>query len=404
MRTYSVRDVCRSLGVKPHVLRYWEEQSAIVTPLRTDSGHRRWTAPQLNILHRMKHLISDLGMSIAAAEQQIIREANHPNVEGKARIERFRSTLVALRENTRAPAEADTTEHAVTGQAETDRDSDEAALTFLPAPPGEATPPFRCEPREWPAGAGSAYATAAHLSYRSVDGVPPLIVRSPTGDTLLARAGAFVRSEMERRGGPVAWLILVRQEAYAEVLEELDLREWCGVPRAYVETVSVPPVYYTPAGPVQLPPDVAVLERVLCIEQIQAWLLAHRARYLYLPSVTGMNAEIVKAALRGDAPDGVVSATDRRRRHSPVAGVDLPVLFARAGGRFLSGSWRREVYYNENDAENIKSVWNFERRLDRPDTAALQFEAVFPGRRPALWSPRWPRELDWIGGNGTLRR
>ncbi|MFW5827813.1 MAG: MerR family transcriptional regulator, partial [Alkalispirochaeta sp.] len=37
-RTYEAREVLRILGVKPHVLRYWEQSLPLIRPGRNESG------------------------------------------------------------------------------------------------------------------------------------------------------------------------------------------------------------------------------------------------------------------------------------------------------------------------------------------------------------------------------
>lgn len=106
-RGYYAREVLRILGVKAHVLRYWEQSLPIVRPRRDESGHRVWTAAQLRMLLRVRHLVVTRGMSVAAAGEALLHEAEPTRADAKARLEALRARLVTLLLRTRAHRTAD---------------------------------------------------------------------------------------------------------------------------------------------------------------------------------------------------------------------------------------------------------------------------------------------------------
>ena len=95
-RTYEAREVLRLLGVKPHVLRYWEQSLPIIRPRRNESGYRVWNGSQLRMLLRIRHLVVERGMSVAAAGNEILHEAEPGTADTKARLEALRSRLITL--------------------------------------------------------------------------------------------------------------------------------------------------------------------------------------------------------------------------------------------------------------------------------------------------------------------
>lgn len=55
---YSIGEVCEMIGVKPHVLRYWESQFKELSPSKNRSGNRVYQAAdieQIALIHRLVH-------------------------------------------------------------------------------------------------------------------------------------------------------------------------------------------------------------------------------------------------------------------------------------------------------------------------------------------------------------
>lgn len=101
---YEVRDVLRLLNVKAHILRYWEQSLPIIRSRRDQSGRRIWSAAQLRMLLRIRHLVVVRGMSVAAAGEAVLHEAVSGTADTKARLEELRARLLALLLRTRAGA------------------------------------------------------------------------------------------------------------------------------------------------------------------------------------------------------------------------------------------------------------------------------------------------------------
>lgn len=93
---YGARELLGLLGVKAHVLRYWEQSLPIVRPRRDESGHRQWSAAQVRMLLRVRHHVVERGMSVAAAGDALLREAVGDDAAVKSRLEALRGQLVAL--------------------------------------------------------------------------------------------------------------------------------------------------------------------------------------------------------------------------------------------------------------------------------------------------------------------
>ncbi len=65
MRT--IGEVAKGMGIKPHVLRYWEQQFPMLKPLKR-SGNRRLYRPQdIALLARIDELINQQGYTLKGA-------------------------------------------------------------------------------------------------------------------------------------------------------------------------------------------------------------------------------------------------------------------------------------------------------------------------------------------------
>ncbi len=74
---YSVTEVCRKLGIKPHVLRYWEQQFEL-KPTRNSARRRIYTGAQLERLQLIKHLVRTEKLTVAGARRQLTKMSANP--------------------------------------------------------------------------------------------------------------------------------------------------------------------------------------------------------------------------------------------------------------------------------------------------------------------------------------
>ena len=74
---YSVTEVCRKLGIKPHMLRYWEQQFEL-KPARNSARRRIYSEPQLERLQLIKHLVRTEKLTVQGARRQLARMSAHP--------------------------------------------------------------------------------------------------------------------------------------------------------------------------------------------------------------------------------------------------------------------------------------------------------------------------------------
>jgi DNA-binding transcriptional MerR regulator len=70
---YTIGDVSRITGTKPHILRYWESQFKLLRPARRYSGHRKFTQKDIDLINRIKTLVIDKKFTLAGAKREINR-------------------------------------------------------------------------------------------------------------------------------------------------------------------------------------------------------------------------------------------------------------------------------------------------------------------------------------------
>jgi DNA-binding transcriptional MerR regulator len=71
-KTYhSISEVSAILGVRPHVLRYWETQFPVLRPKKGRSGSRMYRSSDVEIASRIKTLLYEKGFTIKGARRRI---------------------------------------------------------------------------------------------------------------------------------------------------------------------------------------------------------------------------------------------------------------------------------------------------------------------------------------------
>jgi len=78
MRT--IGEVSAELGVKPHILRYWEAQFDVLKPLKRAGGRRYYRAQDVVMLRRIDQLLNHEGFTVRGARQLLVGEAGDKTV------------------------------------------------------------------------------------------------------------------------------------------------------------------------------------------------------------------------------------------------------------------------------------------------------------------------------------
>lgn len=70
----SISEVSDLVGVKPHVLRYWETQFSMLRPKKNRAGNRMYRPEELKVVMRIKELLYERRFTIAGARRTLLAE------------------------------------------------------------------------------------------------------------------------------------------------------------------------------------------------------------------------------------------------------------------------------------------------------------------------------------------
>jgi DNA-binding transcriptional MerR regulator len=66
---YRIKEVCSLTGLKPHVLRYWEQEFKDIKPLKSAKGQRLYKKKDLHAIFTIKKLLYERKFTIDGAKK-----------------------------------------------------------------------------------------------------------------------------------------------------------------------------------------------------------------------------------------------------------------------------------------------------------------------------------------------
>lgn len=70
MRT--IGEVSAAFNIKPHVLRYWEQQFPVLQPLKRSGGRRLYRAEDIALVERIDRLVNQQGYTLKGANKALL--------------------------------------------------------------------------------------------------------------------------------------------------------------------------------------------------------------------------------------------------------------------------------------------------------------------------------------------
>ncbi len=70
-RYFTIGDVSQLCGVKPHVLRYWEQEFAQLKPVKRRGNRRYYQHHEVLLIRRIRDLLYDQGFTISGARNRL---------------------------------------------------------------------------------------------------------------------------------------------------------------------------------------------------------------------------------------------------------------------------------------------------------------------------------------------
>jgi DNA-binding transcriptional MerR regulator len=70
-RYFSIGEVSELCDVKPHVLRYWEQEFKQLHPLKRRGNRRYYQQKDVELVKQIRHLLYEQGFTISGAKQKL---------------------------------------------------------------------------------------------------------------------------------------------------------------------------------------------------------------------------------------------------------------------------------------------------------------------------------------------
>lgn len=93
---FSIGEVCELTDLKPHVLRYWENQFRFLNPAKNRSGNRVYQRREVELILLVKHLLYTEKYTIEGARQKVDEQRKGGELRSAARAALTLQTLEAL--------------------------------------------------------------------------------------------------------------------------------------------------------------------------------------------------------------------------------------------------------------------------------------------------------------------
>ncbi len=71
---YTIGEVSNLLGVKPHVIRYWESEFPVLRPKKSGGRIRKFSQEHVHLLQKIKDLLYNQRFTIEGARQKLKQE------------------------------------------------------------------------------------------------------------------------------------------------------------------------------------------------------------------------------------------------------------------------------------------------------------------------------------------
>ena len=95
-RYFTIGEVSELCGVKPHVLRYWEQEFTQLKPVKRRGNRRYYQHHEVLLIRRIRDLLYDQGFTISGARNRLDEIVTEPAKTNRA-VAAGKSSLAAVR-------------------------------------------------------------------------------------------------------------------------------------------------------------------------------------------------------------------------------------------------------------------------------------------------------------------
>src|SRR5689334_2135190 len=82
-RYFTIGEVSELCAVKPHVLRYWEQEFAQLKPVKRRGNRRYYQHHEVLLIRRIRDLLYEQGFTINGARHRLETESNEPRATAR---------------------------------------------------------------------------------------------------------------------------------------------------------------------------------------------------------------------------------------------------------------------------------------------------------------------------------
>ena len=84
-RYFTIGEVSELCGVKPHVLRYWEQEFTQLKPVKRRGNRRYYQHHEVLLIRRIRELLYEQGFTISGARSRLDQAADQDAKHGNAK-------------------------------------------------------------------------------------------------------------------------------------------------------------------------------------------------------------------------------------------------------------------------------------------------------------------------------
>ena len=91
-RYFTIGEVSELCGVKPHVLRYWEQEFTQLKPVKRRGNRRYYQHHEVLLIRRIRELLYEEGFTISGARNRLDHSISQPEEKNEAPLRNGRAT------------------------------------------------------------------------------------------------------------------------------------------------------------------------------------------------------------------------------------------------------------------------------------------------------------------------
>ena len=104
-RYFTIGEVSELCGVKPHVLRYWEQEFTQLKPVKRRGNRRYYQHHEVLLIRRIRELLYEEGFTISGARHRLAQSEEDESAKAEPVTEKREDVLSTLRDEIRGVIE-----------------------------------------------------------------------------------------------------------------------------------------------------------------------------------------------------------------------------------------------------------------------------------------------------------